>query len=161
MADFNLAIPIVLAHEGGYVSDPADPGGETKYGISKRAFPALNIAQLTVDDAKTIYRKFYWHYDAIDNQNVATKVFDLAVNCGAKPATKMLQQAVNNCSLWGATLTVDGLLGPKTFAAVNAADPVALLHEIKNEALAYYRALVVSNPALTKFLKGWETRALS
>ncbi len=57
---FEHAITITLQHEGGYVNDPADPGGETRYGISKRAFPKVDIANLTINKAKAIYKAFYW-----------------------------------------------------------------------------------------------------
>ena len=55
MAEFKLAIPRVITNEGGYVNDPDDPGGETKYGISKRSYPALDIKNLTVEQATAIY----------------------------------------------------------------------------------------------------------
>jgi hypothetical protein len=57
---FERAVAFVLRHEGGYVNDPRDPGGETKYGISKRAYPRLDIKGLTEADAKEIYRRDYW-----------------------------------------------------------------------------------------------------
>ncbi|WP_425526518.1 glycosyl hydrolase 108 family protein [Xanthomonas oryzae] len=50
----------MLSHEGGYVNDPRDPGGETQWGISKRAYPELNIRALTRDQAIEIYRRDYW-----------------------------------------------------------------------------------------------------
>src|SRR5574343_326744 len=57
---FDQAFDRLIGHEGGYVFDPHDPGGETKFGISKRAYPALDIAALTLADAKAIYRRDYW-----------------------------------------------------------------------------------------------------
>jgi len=57
--NFERCIAFVLRHEGGYVNDPRDPGGETKYGISKRAYPGLDIKNLTEEQAKEIYRQDY------------------------------------------------------------------------------------------------------
>ncbi|KKL48233.1 hypothetical protein LCGC14_2327530, partial [marine sediment metagenome] len=97
MASFDKAIPTILKHEGGYVHDPLDPGGETNFGISKRAFPELDIKNLTSGQAVDIYRERYWlhHiYDGIVNQDIATKVFDLAVNMGHRAAHRLLQKAL-------------------------------------------------------------------
>jgi lysozyme family protein len=81
---FDAAFAIVVGEEGGYVGDPADPGGETKFGISRRAYPSLDIAALTLDQAKAIYRRDYW-----DNHRCgempwrwALAVFDAAINQG-------------------------------------------------------------------------------
>ncbi|KWT77357.1 glycosyl hydrolase 108 family protein [Candidatus Magnetominusculus xianensis] len=59
-AYYTAAVRFVLDAEGGYVNDPDDPGGETKYGISKRAYPSLDIKSLTIEDAKRLYRRDYW-----------------------------------------------------------------------------------------------------
>ena len=57
---FETVVHMVLEHEGGYVNHPSDPGGETKYGISKRAYPDVDIAELTKDDAADLYKRDYW-----------------------------------------------------------------------------------------------------
>ena len=54
--NFEDAFDRLISHEGGYVNDPLDPGGETKFGISKRSYPTLDIAALTREDARAIYR---------------------------------------------------------------------------------------------------------
>jgi len=156
MAEFEPAVEITLRHEGGYSSDPADPGGETKFGISKRTYPALNIAALTIDDAKEIYRRDFWHYDGITSQAIADKVFDLAVDCGVKSSTMMLQEAIRDC---GIPVLVDGLLGPKTITACNNLDPEKLLPALKERAVAHYTAIATANPEEQKFLAGWLKRA--
>ena len=72
------AISATLAHEGGYVNDPADPGGETKFGISKRAYPDVDIKSLTRQEAEMIYRRVYWEKagcDKMDNSDLAIVVF--------------------------------------------------------------------------------------
>lgn len=83
-ANFDRAFTIVVGIEGGYVNDPADPGGETKYGISKRRYPDLDIKSLTLDQAKAIYLRDYWNPHDLDDLEYgkALLVFDCAVNGG-------------------------------------------------------------------------------
>ena len=92
---FEEAVVHILRHEGGHVNDPKDPGGETKFGISKRAHPSINIASLTVDEAKAIYRRDYWDRINADALPPAMRllVFDAAVNQGVSAALAMLQSA--------------------------------------------------------------------
>lgn len=116
---FDEAFERVIGHEGGYVNDPADRGGETKFGISRRAYPQINIAALTLADAKTIYRRDYWDLCACAAmpRELALAVFDLAVNAGRYVAVKDLQLALG--------VDNDGVLGPRTLAAIQAcADPL-------------------------------------
>ncbi len=93
MADFEKAVAVVLRHEGGYVNDPDDPGGETNYGISKRAYPHLDIARLTVEQAKAIYRADYWERiagDSLTSQHYANALLDTAVNMGVRVALQAM-----------------------------------------------------------------------
>jgi lysozyme family protein len=112
MAAFDEAFKIVIGEEGGYVNDPNDPGGETKYGISKAAYPSLNIKDLTLDTAKAIYQKDYWTKARCDELPgcVATMVFDSAVNNGVGRAIRLLQMAAN--------VPADGQFGQGTMTAV-------------------------------------------
>jgi lysozyme family protein len=153
-----LAIGTVLAHEGGYTFNPADPGGETKFGICKRAYPNLDIKNLTEDGAKEIYQRDYWQYDGILNQDVATKVFDLAVNMGPPTAHRLLQMALNGV---GQHVTVDGVLGTQTLTATNGADPESLLPELRAQSAVRYVDIVLGNPSERTFLLGWMRRATS
>ena len=84
----------VLSHEGGYVNDPNDPGGETKWGISKRSYPHLDIAALTLEDAQEIYRRDYWYALNLNAQPwpKALCLFDCAVNMGRGVALELYQQ---------------------------------------------------------------------
>lgn len=90
--DFNLAFDKLMGHEGGYVNHPSDPGGETQWGISKRAYPTLDIKALTRDDAKAIYKRDYW--DKIEGVSdlVRFHVFDFAVNSGLHSALATLKR---------------------------------------------------------------------
>lgn len=87
---FEWAVMFVLDHEGGYVNDPNDPGGETKYGISKASYPGLDIANLTIQDAKDIYQRDYWLAVGADEMpmDIALAVFDFAVNAGVARANR-------------------------------------------------------------------------
>ena len=100
-----------MGHEGGYVNDPNDPGGETKWGISKRSYPTVDIAALTRDDAKAIYRRDFWdrvRADALPD-GVAFQMFDFAVNSGIETAVRALQRALD--------VADDGHWGPASQAA--------------------------------------------
>lgn len=157
--NFDYAIQLVLKHEGGYVNDPHDPGGETKYGISKRSYPKVDIANLTVDQAKAIYKRDFWDphfFDDIEDQKIATKIFDFTVNMGASRAIRIAQNALQSI---GKKVTVDGRMGPGTIRAINESDSAALLKAIQDGAAAFYRSLVTKNKKLGKFLKGWLRRA--
>jgi lysozyme family protein len=159
MADFNLAIPTVLQHEGGYVNNSDDPGSETNFGISKRFYPDVDIAALTADSAAAIYRRDFWDpllLDSVTDQAVATKILDTCVNMGKVRGTTYLQQALNAI---GAAVATDGEMGPVTIAAINAADPQTLLAAYRQRLVNFYAALVVERPQDGIFERGWLDRA--
>ena len=99
MSHFDRVMAYILAEEGGYVNNPSDPGGETKYGISKRAYPTLNIATLTVEDAKRIYRRDYWDVlglDAVEKYGPALVLMDCGVNQGVKRAMQIKEKVATS-----------------------------------------------------------------
>ena len=178
MATFEKAIPIILKHEGGLVDHKADPGGITNFGISLRFlkdFPedgdinadgvvnAEDIRNMTVRDAMKIYHKHWWvkyRYDLINDQTIATKIFDLSVNMGAKRDHMLLQQALNKA--FGMKLTVDGIIGPATRAVINAIEDdkeQVLLTAYCDEAWGFYQRLIANKPELGVFRNGWRNRA--
>lgn len=162
MADFERALRTVLQHEGGYVNDPSDCGGETNFGICKRSYPDLDLVRLKIDDAQAIYHRDFWTpllLDQIKSQEIATKIFDTAVLIGKSRAVKFLQQAVQIAG--GGIVDVDGSIGPKTLAAVNDSSPILLLQHYRRQLATYYEGLAVAKPANQKFLKGWLNRANS
>lgn len=108
---FDRVFSLLLGHEGGYVDDPNDRGGETKYGISKRSYPKVDIRGLTLEGAKAIYAADYWRPIRGDELPIglALLVFDSAVNNGVGAAIRWLQRA--------AGVPVDGVFGPRTIAA--------------------------------------------
>ena len=97
MGDFDRAMEFILKHEGGYVNNPLDPGGETKYGISKRAYPALNIRDLTEGGAKEIYKIDYWEKAGCHRLSwpLSLIVMDTAVNMGVYRALRFLKETDN------------------------------------------------------------------
>ncbi len=147
---FRAAVEEVLRHEGGHVNDPRDPGGETKFGISKRSYPTLAIADLTRDDAIAIYRRDFWdrlHGDDLPPA-LALVVFDTAVNMGRERAVRLLQQALD--------VTVDGVLGPKTIsAAALAALPWMVTDYLARRAFVYGSLVTFQTFGL-----GWMRRTL-
>src|SRR6267154_1819764 len=94
MSNFDRAFTYVVGEEGGYVNNPADPGGETKFGISKKAYPDVDIAGLTIESAKMIYLKDYWTPLDLDNRpyGPALCLFDCAVNQGVSLAKALFSR---------------------------------------------------------------------
>lgn len=156
------AIEHTLAFEGGYVNDPADPGGETNMGISRRSYPSENIKGMTRERAIEIYYADYWQrggYALLDDDALAGKVFDLGVNMGPSRAHKLLQEAVNRTS--PAALAEDGKLGMLTVEACNDHPHSGhLLAELKLGAIEFYTELAVKK-GMQKYLTGWIRRALA
>lgn len=143
---FDQASAIVIGHEGGYVNDPNDPGGETNWGISKRSYPNVDIRNLTRDGALQIYYTDYWpkgQCDALPGP-LALIVFDSVVNAGPGTADALLK-AIQS----GAGVTADGVIGPQTQAAL--ADPAKL-----STALSYGHGARIQRQAS---LSNWPTYA--
>jgi lysozyme family protein len=156
VAEFQQAVDYVLENEGGFSDNPLDPGGTTNFGISQRSFPDIDIKNLSRQDAIDIYEKYYWapsSFDAIQSQRVATKLFDAAVNMGAVPAVRLFQVALIHVG--AGPLLADGVLGPGTVKAANAADEAKLMDEFKAQLSKYYSSL--ERP---EFLLGWLRRAV-
>lgn len=157
---FDESFKRIMKSEGGYVNDPKDPGGETKYGVCKRSYPNEDIKNLSLDRAKEIYHRDFWapyFYDKVSH-SLAEKVFDTAINIGSKKAFKILQNSANKL---GAKLVVDGFIGSVSVEVIKNLNEEALLKEFRIQQADYYKKLVVDNPNLNKFLKGWLNRAAS
>ena len=155
LVEFNDIIEVVLHHEGGYVNDPDDPGGETNFGIAKRSHPDVDIANLTKDGAKEIYKEHYWDRNKVEDlpEDLRHIYFDMCVNQGRGRAVKIMQRAAN---AKGADLVVDGGMGPKTIAAMEGVE----LQRVRAYRVKYYADLVTRKPDLEKFYFGWFRRAL-
>ncbi len=108
---FGKAFEYTIQNEGGYVFDKNDLGGETKFGISKRSYPALNIRDLTLEDAKKICYRDFWQkgrFEEISSDLVATQVLDFSLNLGIRVSVIVLQCVLRSV---GINVQEDGLMG--------------------------------------------------
>lgn len=162
-ASFNSAVAFVLAHEGGYTNDPADPGGETIFGISRRAHPeAWASGPPSIEDARGIYHRVYWEPLSCPELPwpLALVLFDAAVNCGKHGAVQMLQKALNDFESAGRPLlAVDGILGPRTKASVLAKQAGIVARRLIHHRQGHYVHLA-RHAGGKKFLRGWFRRTL-
>lgn len=155
-AGFDAAMALVFAHEGGFVNDPADPGGATKYGIThgtlaawrRRPVTVAEVRAMTRAEARAIYRARYWRAIKADAMPpaVALMVFDFAVNAGVSRAVKVLQR------ITGAD--VDGRVGPQTLASLDGRNVRLMLTAYAAARMAHYTAL----PTWHRFGTGWARR---
>lgn len=148
------AIKFVLDYEGRtFENDPADPGGGTKFGISSKAYPDLDIINLTESQAKEIYRRDYW--DACRCGEMPPKmgfaVFDCAVNQGVPKAKRLLQTSLG--------ITPDGVLGPKTMFAVSKAGTNQMKSFLARR-LDSYMEIIANNQRLRVFGFNWSYRVI-
>ena len=157
MSKFDEIIEVVLEHEGGYVNDPKDPGGETNFGIAKRSHPDVDIKNLTKEGAKEIYKEVYWDKNKVESlpEELWHIYFDMCVNQGKSRAVKIIQRAVNGK---GGSLDVDGGMGPMTIAAIGKSR--VELDRVRAYRVKYYVDLVTRKPDLERFYFGWFKRAL-
>jgi hypothetical protein len=155
MSKFDEIIEVVLEHEGGYVNDPKDPGGETNFGIAKRSNPDVDIKNLTKAEATLIYKTKYWDKNKVESlpEELWHIYFDMCVNMGRSRAVKILQQSAVNR---GRNIKVDGGLGPNTIKALKGVE----LERVRAFRVRYYVELVNKKPDLEKFYFGWFRRAL-
>lgn len=150
--NFDQAFKLLLTHEGGFSDHAADPGGKTRYGITEAVAREVgyrgDMRELPLELAKRIYLERYWKPVRADELPAGVRhvVFDGAVNSGPGQAIKWLQRAV--------AVLDDGVLGPKTLAAVQAANPDALRGKILAQRLRFMANL----PNWPAFSRGWARR---
>ena len=165
MSSFDHAFEVVIGMEGGFTSNPADPGNwtggrigsgtlrGTKFGISAAAYPQLDVGTLTLGDAQDIYKADYWNRVLGDQMPapLALLLFDAAVNCGVNQAVKWIQQAAH--------AVVDGQMGPGTLEAIShaAQGPSGGL-ELCSEFLALRFVFMTGLPTWRSFGLGWARR---
>lgn len=148
---FDEAFERVIGHEGGYTPGRGDPGGETKFGISKRSYPGENIPGMTLARAKQIYFRDYWGPAGCDSVPAAIRfdLFDMAVNSGVRAAVKCLQGA--------AGAEQDGILGPRTLQAIGVLDGARLAARFNGARLQFLTDL----STWPTFSRGWARRIAS
>jgi len=153
---FQNAVTHLFGVEGGYVNDPVDRGGETKYGITKRTYPYLDIASLTLEKATEIYHQDYWlkyHCHELPPA-LGVFLFDSLVNHRPKTAVRLLQMTLR--------VTTDGYIGPKTIAAASVVAGYSTYPEIIALALArradLYHDIITGDSSQARFALGWFKR---
>jgi lysozyme family protein len=155
-AAFGPAISFVLQNEGGYTAGSAgDPGGETNFGISKRAYPTLDIKNLSRQDAIDIYLRDFWRFGGLNSQRIATKLLDEYVN-SKHHAIRVAQLALG--ALQAGPVVADGNYGPQTEAALNAVDEDRFMDEYKARLCKMHCDDAISNSAEAGDLLGWLRR---
>lgn len=154
--NFHACLQLTLRFEGGYSDHPADPGGATNLGVTRRTLAAFrgrpvtktDVRNLTHDEAARIYRRLYWDVVRGDDlpEGVDAAVFDHAVNSGPRAAARMLQQAL--------AMKPDGVVGPATLALVRLAQPAPLLRELIRRRQGFLARL----KTFRIFGRGWTRR---
>lgn len=158
---FDRALPGLLTREGGYVNSAIDRGGETNFGITWRTYddfraskglPLRSVREITREEVEEIYRTRYWDEAGCEDLpwpvDVAT--FDAAVNHGPRQARVLLQRALR--------VTDDGVIGPKTLAALAKASEFDLFEDLLWTRLAFYRSISMGDQLGN--LRGWIARLL-
>ena len=180
MADFKKAFDLMIVHEGGYVNDPDDPGGETYKGVARKMHPnwlgwtiidllkkqkgfpdnlhfpnELEIMKELNYEVGTFYYSQFWlkiKGESILDQAVAESIFDFAVNAGIATSVHLAQTVVK--------VTPDGTIGPKTVAAINGCDPDYFLARFAILKIKRYVEICQKRPLSKKYIFGWVNRAL-
>lgn len=166
MADVNKLAPWILKWEGGFVNDPDDSGGATNKGVTIKTWKQVgydkdgdgnidvkDLKLLTVDDViKVVLKPHYWDRwkaDEIVSQSVANICVDWVWASG-KPGITRVQKLLG--------VKQDGVVGPKTLAALNSGSPLSLFGAIKQERIKFIDEICIKNPKNLKFKKGWLNR---
>ena len=155
LTHFDEIIERVLEHEGGYVNDSTDLGGETNFGITKRFYPDVDIKNLTKEEAKQIYYDDYWLKNKVNKMPPKLKhiYFDMCINMGKKTAVKILQGASIGK---GSNISLDGGLGANTFKAIQDLE----VERVRAYRVKYYVDIINKKPEQEKFYFGWFRRSL-
>ena len=176
MANFEQAVKALLVYEGGYVNNPNDAGGETRWGISTRWLKRAglervhgNVKDLTREKAVELYQAYFWEpYPFHDwpehgQQRIAEKLFDATVNMGPGQAMKCFQRALRSCGQ--PFVDDDGVYGPITkrgkSEALSVLGEATVVVATRSEIAGFYRGLVAAKSSQSVFLEGWLRRAYS
>jgi len=153
---FTRCVDLIFRHEGGFVDDPADPGGATNMGITIGTLAAVrgtpvtreDVQNLTREEARRIYRAHYWNALSCDSlpAGIDLVVFDFGVNAGVSRSAKLLQQLVH--------VEADGEIGPITAGAARTIDPDHVITAFSDARMDHYRSL----STWERFKDGWTRR---
>jgi len=160
MSRFQECLARILKHEGGYVNDPLDSGGRTNLGVTQRVWEEFvghpvteaDMKALTPEKIAPMYKLKYWNpsYCEVLPKGLDYVVFDFAVNAGTGRSVKTLQQAIG--------CVADGVIGPKTMAVINDANPKDLIAKFSDARADFYQGIVARKPDQARFIKGWLNR---
>jgi len=165
MARLDILWPSIKSWEGGFVNHPADPGGATNMGVTiatwkKQGYDkdgdgdidVNDLRLISEEDARLIFKENYWNKwkaAQIKDQSLANILVDWVWSSGAY-GIKIPQRMLG--------VTIDGIVGPKTLAALNARKPATFFKELKEERKKYLERICVTNPSNKVFMKGWLRR---
>lgn len=174
MAEFTQAFQLMIAHEGGYVNDPDDPGGETYKGVARKihskwdgwtkvdmlkrqaGFPGnLDKDTELQQDVEDFYRINFWNKikgDDITDQEVANSIFDFGVNAGTGTSASLAQMVIG--------AKADGVIGPVSIDMLNKFNPEHFLASFTVAKIARYISIIKKRPTSRKYFYGWVCRAL-
>lgn len=170
MANFKEAFDLVIIHEGGYVNDPLDSGGETNLGITDKLDGKVDglididnngtgdvaVSKLSIEDAAIIYRTKFWSPikgDLINNQKVANSIFDFAVNAGVATSAKLAQRVVG--------VNDDGIIGTASIEAINSFDAELFIPLFTIAKVKRYIEICKKKETNKKFFFGWIDRTIN
>jgi lysozyme family protein len=167
MSNFERAFAFTVGNEGGYVNNPNDIGGPTKYGITistlsswlNRKASADDVKNMPLSTAHVIYETRYWKpvgCDRIESPEIAICMFDFCVLRGAYIPSLYAQTI---CNHFGGSLVTDGKIGPKSIEAINCLSPKEFIPDFSAMAEEGFREIVRNNPSQQVFLQGWINRA--
>jgi len=175
---YDRAFQAVVANEGGYVNDPNDPDGETKYGICKRYNPGIDIKNITLSFAKQYYRSNYWGsiFDRVKNQEIAIKLFDVSVNIGYSRMKVIINESLMDSYCYPDKTLVSQLnkvieadntkkgnsndWEDFVVQAINRVNPELFLSVFKAKLVNYYCSIVRKHNRMVVFRQGWISRAV-
>ena len=160
MSRFDECLVRILKHEGGFVNDKLDRGGMTNLGVTKRVWEEFvghevseaDMRALTPEKVGKLYKQKYWNaaYCEVLPRGLDYVVFDFAVNAGTGRAVKTLQSAIG--------VVADGIIGPRTRAAINAANAKDLVAKYSDARTDFYQGIVARRPDQVRFIRGWLRR---
>jgi lysozyme family protein len=157
---FEECLKRILKHEGGFVNDPLDSGGMTNLGVTKRVWEEFvghpvseaDMRALTPEKVGKLYKQRYWNsaYCEVLPKGLDYVVFDFAVNAGTGRSVKTLQSAIG--------VVADGVIGPRTMAAINGANAKDLVAKFSDARTDFYQGIVARKPDQARFIRGWLNR---
>ena len=174
---YDQAFDVLMENEGGYVNHPADPGGETKYGICKKYNPDIDVKSITLDFAKDYYYQKFWlpMYERIKDRRIAIKLFDISVHVGKSRLRELINETLRDAVCYPDPQLVaeldtaidayknnDDLAYWEDYVVdkINSTDSDLFLNMFRNELINYYCDRIYDNNKLHVFRLGWIRRAV-